>query len=43
MFLTLNAVLMVQVEVLIRIPPDHRVRGVEVHFDGGVIFAVLLA
>lgn len=30
MFLTLNAVLMVQVEVLVRIPPDHWVRGVEV-------------
>lgn len=29
-FLTLDAVLMVQVEVLVGIPPDHRVRGVEV-------------
>lgn len=40
MFLTFNAVLVVQVEVLIRIPFHHRVRCVDVHFDGGVILAV---
>lgn len=38
--LTLHAVLMMQVKVLIRIPSDHSVRGVVVHFDRGVVLAI---
>lgn len=41
-FLTFHAVFMMQIEILIGVPSDNRIRGVIFHFDGGVILVVFL-